>query len=238
MDKLECLKNDEIGQSAAKPQIEEGSTTIPKGSRRNPKQVVYHKVRNVIYSITNLVNHKRYIGSAAFFDKRMGTHVSKLNSKTHWNIHLQQAWNKYGKDNFKLEVIEMVDSQTSLIEREQYYIDLFQSCDRKNGYNISCVASSRLGTKMSKEAKEKISNFFKGVKFSNERIAKLKANRTKAQGVKVDVYNKNKTFYKTFDSLSEAARHCNISIGAIRKQCNNPWPNKPRNYVFRYKDMV
>jgi len=32
MDKLECLKIDEIGQSAAKPRIEERSTTIPEGS--------------------------------------------------------------------------------------------------------------------------------------------------------------------------------------------------------------
>lgn len=59
MDKLDRLKSVEIGQSAAKPQIEERSTTIPEGSRSNPKQVVYHKTRNVIYSITNIINHKR-----------------------------------------------------------------------------------------------------------------------------------------------------------------------------------
>lgn len=34
MPRRECLKSIEIGQSATKPRIEEGSTTIPEGSRR------------------------------------------------------------------------------------------------------------------------------------------------------------------------------------------------------------
>ena len=100
MDKLECLKISDIGQSAAKPLIEERSTTISKESTSltRGKRVVYQ--RSVIYQIKNTVNQKIYIGSASWYEKRKGTHIAKLRKKTHNNPHLQSAWNKYGENCF------------------------------------------------------------------------------------------------------------------------------------------
>lgn len=237
--RFERMKNGNIGQSAAEPRIEEGSTTIPEGSRDIiPKQVVYLKVRNVIYSITNTLNNKRYIGSASYFDKRMGTHVSKLNRNIHWNIYLQSAWNKYTKDNFKLEIIERVEDQSKLVEREQFYIDYFESCDRTKGYNLSCVANSCLGVKRSEAFKKAVGDYWRGKSKSPEEVVARKIARTELQGIKVSVYHKDGTFHKYFDSLAEAARQCGVTTGAVRKQCDKPWPKKPRNYIFRYKDMV
>lgn len=64
MGELDSLKIVYIGQSAAKPRIEERSTTIPEGStlHKKGKRTVYPK--RVIYKIENLVNKKLYIGSA------------------------------------------------------------------------------------------------------------------------------------------------------------------------------
>lgn len=74
------------GQSAAKPLLNgEGSTTIPEGStlENEGKRPVYLKERYVVYKITNNATGKFYIGSASYYDKRIGTHVSRLRRGTH-----------------------------------------------------------------------------------------------------------------------------------------------------------
>jgi hypothetical protein len=45
---------------------------------------------------------------------------------------LQNAWNKYGEDNFYFSVLELVPDKDKLIEREQYWIDKLNACDRKD----------------------------------------------------------------------------------------------------------
>ena len=58
----------------------------------------------------------------------------KLNSETHGNPHLQNAWIFYGGENFTFEIIEecLPDVQ---FEREQHYLDILNPFDN-NGYNI------------------------------------------------------------------------------------------------------
>lgn len=105
-----------------------------------------------IYKITNLVNGKFYIGSAVNVKNRFSTHVSELNSHTHDNRHLQRAWDKYGKDKFKFELIEEIKEKELLLEREQFYIDNFNP-----DYNICRIAGNTAGRKFTEESKKKIS---------------------------------------------------------------------------------
>lgn len=105
-----------------------------------------------IYKITNLVNGKYYIGSAVNTKGRFATHISQLNSGKHGNKYLQKAWDKYGKENFKFEVIEEIYDKNILLEREQFYLDTF--CPQ---YNICKTAGNTLGRKFSEETKKKIS---------------------------------------------------------------------------------
>ena len=105
-----------------------------------------------IYKITNVANGKFYIGSAVNIKNRFSTHISELNSGTHDNRHLQRAWRKYGKDNFKFEIIENVEDKQLLLEREQFYIDNFNP-----DYNICRTAGNTSGRKATDETKLKIS---------------------------------------------------------------------------------
>lgn len=124
-----------------------------------------NKLKSGIYKITNIVNKKVYIGSASFLNKRKGNHFDKLKTNKHYNKKLQNAFNKYGNENFIWELIEYCE-KSNLITREQYYLDtiLFaQEYIRKEnkkfeelGYNISPLASSRLGVKCSEETKNKL----------------------------------------------------------------------------------
>lgn len=89
-----------------------------------------------IYQIRNLVNGKIYVGSSKEINKRWTKHRIDLRKNCHHSILLQRAWNKYGKENFVFEIMEETDKK-SLIIREQYYLDLLKSYDRKIGYNIN-----------------------------------------------------------------------------------------------------
>lgn len=110
-----------------------------------------------VYKITNRINKKIYIGSTSDLNKRKRVHFNTLNKNTHRNKHLQNSFNKYGEENFTFEVIEVCD-KTYLLEREQYYIDLFNSYNPKIGYNIVSKAGNMLGFRHSEETKKKISN--------------------------------------------------------------------------------
>ncbi|MEO5367385.1 MAG: GIY-YIG nuclease family protein [Magnetococcus sp. WYHC-3] len=107
-----------------------------------------------VYSIINLKNSKRYIGSTNDLVERFKRHSSKLRWNKHKNPHLQSAWNKYGEDSFSFAVIENVDEDI-LLDKEQFWMDHFQSYDRKFGYNICKIAGRITGTSRTPEQKEK-----------------------------------------------------------------------------------
>lgn len=81
-----------------------------------------------IYLTTNLVNGKKYIGQ----------HKGELNdSYLGSSLHLLNAINKYGKENFKKEILEICNSKEELDEREKYYIALYNAVEDENYYNRS-----------------------------------------------------------------------------------------------------
>lgn len=104
-----------------------------------------------VYSIRNTVNDKRYIGSAAHsLRRRILDHKYRLNSGTHVNKHLQNAWRRYGPTSFKFTILVRCHPE-SCLEKEQEYLDKFKSFLPECGYNICPTAGSRLGVKLDEE---------------------------------------------------------------------------------------
>lgn len=87
-----------------------------------------------VYKITNTANDKIYVGSSKDVHKRWKQHRDALNEDKHGNIHLQYAWNKYGGQHFKFEIIEECKPEIQF-EREQFYLNELNPFD-DNGYNI------------------------------------------------------------------------------------------------------
>lgn len=134
-------------------------------------------MKSGIYKITNLANDKIYIGSALDYEERWRLHIVNLNGQKHHSRHLQSAYNKYGKDNFRFEVIEFCEKE-KLLEREQYWMDATKCYDDKFGYNINIKAESRLGVKskpFSKEHRKKLSEAGKRRIYTPEFGAKVTA---------------------------------------------------------------
>lgn len=88
-----------------------------------------------IYKITNLINGKVYIGQTIQSIKdRWYRHVgnSKWLSQHEVNMAIKRAIIKYGKENFKLELIENCKRE-NLNDREKYWISYYDSYH--TGYN-------------------------------------------------------------------------------------------------------
>jgi group I intron endonuclease len=82
-----------------------------------------------IYKTTNLINGKVYVGKREqkFNPRYLGS-----------GILLHKALDKYGKNNFKLEVIVHTENKEQLRELEKKYIaDYREICGKRNVYNIA-----------------------------------------------------------------------------------------------------
>lgn len=128
-----------------------------------------------IYCIRNSINGKLYIGSAVNFRLRWKGHRSLLNRNTHHGVFLQNAWNKYGSESFEFFIIEYVEDKNMLIEREQYWLDLFTvECEI---YNTCKVAGNTLGFKHTKETLLKISEASKKLVRTREHCEEISSSQ-------------------------------------------------------------
>lgn len=107
-------------------------------------------MKNVIYKIDNIRSAKCYIGSAVDFKSRKRMHLHNLRTGTHHSAYLQRAYNIQGEQDFVFSIIESDIPRTKLLEREQFYIDLFNPV-----YNVCKVAGSRMGIAVTEQAKNK-----------------------------------------------------------------------------------
>ena len=110
----------------------------------------------VIYGIKNLINNKIYIGKSINVNIRKKQHENAFNRKDGVNTHLQHSIDKYGIVNFEFLIIEEVSLDT-IDEREQYWIQNFQSFNPLVGYNKTMGGD---GGNLTEETKIKISIYF------------------------------------------------------------------------------
>jgi len=141
-----------------------------------------------IYKIKNLLNEKFYIGKTKKNpNERFKEHfyLSKK-SKTHFH----KAIKKYGFQNFQVEILEVVDCNDLLNEKEKYWIEKLKPSYNKTlggdgvvGYTYTeehkqNMSLSKKGRKNSQTHNLNISLSKKGKKQSTEHIQKRILSRT------------------------------------------------------------
>lgn len=109
-----------------------------------------------IYVIKNLYDGKRYIGQSVNIGQRKSVHFKYLRENIHQNNHLQSSYNVYGENNFTFETMELCNKEL-LNEREIYYIELYNTTDKTQGYNKTYGGDSY---ELSIEAQEQRRDFW------------------------------------------------------------------------------
>lgn len=126
--------------------------------------------KGYIYKITNLIDNKIYIGKS--------TRCSKWYIEHYYGsgIIIKQAIAKYGKQNFKKEILEFIDfkDETELDLKECYYIGLYHSTDYNIGYNRSIGGEGSAGKILSEETKLRISQSNKNKPKSAQHILNMR----------------------------------------------------------------
>lgn len=209
-----------------------------------------------IYRWINNLNKNTYVGSGINLSKRLGNYYNKVDLIRNPRP-ITQALLKHGHSNFILEILEYCP-QASLLEREQFYLDLL-----KPEYNILKYAYSMLGFKhspenivkfklktISPEHKEILSLSHTGKTVSQETrdklavatatyrsenklsvkgLANLKASTIEREGVAVKVLNTQTNEVREFTNQTEAGLFLGVTRQAIYNAIKR---EKPVNGIY------
>ncbi len=143
----------------------------------------------VIYITTNLINGKKYIGKS----------INCKNSYLGSGKIFKQALKKYGKQNFKKEILEECLNEEELNKQEIYWINKYNANNDENFYNITEGGEGCSGFKHSDDFikkmktlersdtwKKNISKGLTGIKHTAERIEN---NRLSQIGLQAGIKN-------------------------------------------------
>lgn len=151
------------------------SSVISYNNAEEKKSLIFKEnvKKSFVYRWINKINGKDYLGSTSNAKSRLSTYYDRY-SLNLTDMPIYKAILKYGHSNFIFEIIEYCEPQEA-IQREQYYLDLFDF-----DYNILEKANSSLGYKHTSEtiSKMKGRKNLLGYKHTEETLAKLRENQT------------------------------------------------------------
>lgn len=127
----------------------------------------------IIYLTTNLINNKKYIG------KDSNNNPEYLGS----GILLRKAIKKYGKENFKKEILETCSNTNDLNEKEKYFIKMYLAVESDDFYNIHVGGDG--GNLIAGKTNDEKNEIFKKISESNK--GKLKGVKRSPESIEKGV---------------------------------------------------
>ena len=113
-----------------------------------------------VYCHTNLINGKKYVGITKNVPEiRWGYNgINYKNCTLFW-----KAIEKYGWDNFSHDILETGLSEKEAIEKERYYIKLWDTM-KTNGYNLT--SGGEVNKEIDEEYRQRLRDSHLGIKYS------------------------------------------------------------------------
>lgn len=165
-----------------------------------------------LYKITNLVNDKIYFGKAHNIKHRWNGHKNAAKRKTPGDyFYIHKAMNKYGFDNFKIEIIEEFEIEKEALNAEIAAIAKYNTKDRSIGYNLTDGGDGGSGYKFTDEQRANLSRAKKGKYTGSENPfwGKKHTEEFKA-GHAVTMKSIYENNVKKYDSLNSA--QCSLNL--------------------------
>lgn len=163
---------------------------------------------------------------------------------------LRRAFKKYGKDNFKVELIEECNSLEEMNQKEIFYIDKFNSRNEEFGYNIS-IGGNQISKdeRVSQAISEAIKNNFndpikgkylrevlslanKGKKLSEKHINKIKEANTGRIKSEQEIAKLSESLKGHYVSKETKEK---ISMKTKERNIGRHWFNNEISEVFTYE---
>lgn len=125
-----------------------------------------------IYKITNKTNGKVYIGQSSNIEQRWKRHqqVPYNPNSEQYEYPLYRAIRKYSLNNFNFEIIEEC-SKEELNDKEIYWIQYYDSCNPKKGYNLSTGGSGNHFGKLNYDTLKQVIDLIKNSNIELKDIA-------------------------------------------------------------------
>lgn len=161
------------------------------------------KKYGIIYCAYNKINNKRYIGQTIQrLCERKAAHYSKDKE-----IYFHRALHKYEYNDWEWSEIDTAESKQELDEKEQYWIEYYETCNPKKGYNIQKGGDSDKQTlEQIRYARNKfVEEYGNGVQHNKRNIKNIRCIETG----------------EIFKNAAEAARQKNITHSHIVECANN-----------------
>lgn len=157
-----------------------------------------------LYQIENLLSGKKYIGISKRPDRRKRQHFGARKNKKTISL-IAQAIDKYGRENFEFKILCAGD-KSYILDLEVRAITLYQTTDKKFGYNIRTGGQGGAGFSFEKISTD-IPQYVSGFWFPNPRTAQTKLNisssmlqRRRKAGTLGDVCLKNLKYIDSFST--------------------------------------
>ena len=193
-----------------------------------------------VYLVTNKLNGKRYVGSSVDVAGRLSTHFGR-DARKYSDKPFYADILKYGRDNFKFELLESCE-RNKLIEREQYFYDTL-----KPEYNLVRPAECNFYNPVVRQkAKDSCSSDeFRKQRhdvYTTDYYRNLFSHVQDKRKKKVEMY-KDGIFIKEFDSFCDCQTWLNENtefvgknkISKVKAVCDGERPTA-YGYIFRYKE--
>lgn len=199
----------------------------------------------IVYKHTNKINNKSYIGITC---QTLNNRCRKNGIGYRECICFYNAIKKYGWDSFEHTILYKNLTKEQAEQKEIELIERYKSNKSQYGYNIQ-NGGNAIG-RMAEETKEKISKTLKGIKFSEEHKRKIgeaqmgdknhnfgknTSNEVKEkirlgnllhpssgcfQSRKINQYDLQGNFIKTWNTMGEIKRELGINHSMISECCN------------------
>lgn len=200
-----------------------------------------------IYITTNIINGKRYLGQKNF--DKYGDYKNYLGS----GVAFEKAVKKYGRENFKRDIIIFCYSKEELNKAEYDLSVFFNVVESDDWYNLvlgggatsGChltnetkdkISKSKTGKPLSEYHKHRISEGLKGIVFSEEhkkKIANAMTGKKSVRAKKVLCIELNREFASSHDAEIDLG----INGHSIRNVCQGK-QKTAGGYHWKYIEEV